>query len=92
MEIPKEPVIFFKSTSSVVGPNDDVVIPKGGQKVDWEEGGYIEQGRALEYVAGYVLHNAYSERAFQSERNGQWVKGKSADTFAPLRFFPGDPR
>jgi 2,4-diketo-3-deoxy-L-fuconate hydrolase len=93
MEIPKEPVIFFKATSSLVGPNDDLVIPKHGEKVDWEvelavvigkKCGYIEAKDALEYVAGYVLHNDYSERAFQLERGGQWVKGKSADTFAPL--------
>jgi 2,4-diketo-3-deoxy-L-fuconate hydrolase len=93
MEIPKEPVIFFKATTSLAGPNDDLVIPKNGQKVDWEvelavvigkKGGYIEREDALEHVAGYVLHNDYSERAFQLERAGQWVKGKSADTFAPL--------
>jgi 2,4-didehydro-3-deoxy-L-rhamnonate hydrolase len=93
MEIPKEPVIFFKSTTSLVGPNDDLVIPRNGQKVDWEvelaivigkKGSYIERQDALEYVAGYVLHNDYSEREFQLERGGQWVKGKSADTFAPL--------
>jgi 2-keto-4-pentenoate hydratase/2-oxohepta-3-ene-1,7-dioic acid hydratase in catechol pathway len=93
MEIPKEPVIFFKATSSIVGPNDDLVIPKNGQKVDWEvelavvigqKGVYLEREEALEYVAGYLLHNDYSERAFQLERAGQWVKGKSADTFAPL--------
>lgn len=93
MEIPKEPVIFFKATTSIVGPNDDLMIPKNGEKVDWEvelavvigrRGGYIEPEEALEYVAGYVLHNDYSERAFQLERAGQWVKGKSADTFAPL--------
>jgi 2,4-didehydro-3-deoxy-L-rhamnonate hydrolase len=92
-EIPKEPVIFFKATTSLVGPNDDLVIPKNGQKVDWEvelavvigkKGSYIESEEALEYVAGYVLHNDYSERVFQLERGGQWVKGKSADTFAPL--------
>jgi 2,4-diketo-3-deoxy-L-fuconate hydrolase len=92
-EIPKEPVIFFKATTSLVGPNDDLVIPKNGTKVDWEvelavvigkKGSYIEREEALEYVAGYVLHNDYSERAFQLERGGQWVKGKSADTFAPL--------
>jgi 2-keto-4-pentenoate hydratase/2-oxohepta-3-ene-1,7-dioic acid hydratase in catechol pathway len=92
-EIPKEPVIFFKATTSLVGPNDDLVIPKNGTKVDWEvelavvigkKGSYIEKEEALEYVAGYVLHNDYSERAFQLERGGQWVKGKSADTFAPL--------
>jgi 2-keto-4-pentenoate hydratase/2-oxohepta-3-ene-1,7-dioic acid hydratase in catechol pathway len=93
MEIPKEPVIFFKATTSLVGPNDDLVIPKDGQKVDWEvelavvigkKGTYVEREEALEYVAGYVLHNDYSERVFQLERGGQWVKGKSADTFAPL--------
>src|SRR5271170_1212527 len=93
MEIPKEPVIFFKATTSLVGPNDDLVIPKNGQKVDWEvelavvigkTASYIEPDEALEHVAGYVLHNDYSERAFQLERGGQWVKGKSADTFAPL--------
>jgi 2,4-diketo-3-deoxy-L-fuconate hydrolase len=93
MEIPIEPVIFFKATSSLVGPNDDLVIPKRGQKVDWEvelavvigkKCCYIEAKDAVEYVAGYVLHNDYSERAFQLERGGQWVKGKSADTFAPL--------
>jgi 2-keto-4-pentenoate hydratase/2-oxohepta-3-ene-1,7-dioic acid hydratase in catechol pathway len=93
MEIPTEPVTFFKATTSLVGPNDDLVIPKNGQKVDWEvelavvigkTASYIEPDEALEYVAGYVLHNDYSERAFQLERSGQWVKGKSADTFAPL--------
>jgi 2,4-didehydro-3-deoxy-L-rhamnonate hydrolase len=93
MDIPKEPVIFFKATSSLVGPNDDLVIPKHGHKVDWEvelavvigkKCSYIESEDALEYVAGYVLHNDYSERAFQLERGGQWVKGKSADTFTPL--------
>src|SRR5216683_2206284 len=93
MEIPKEPVIFFKATSALAGPNDDLVIPKGGQKVDWEvelavvigkKGTYVEREEALEYVAGYVLHNDYSDRVFQLERGGQWVKGKSADTFAPL--------
>jgi 2,4-diketo-3-deoxy-L-fuconate hydrolase len=93
MEIPKEPVIFFKATTSLVGPNDDLVIPKNGREVDWEvelavvigrKGSYIEREDALEHVAGYVLHNDYSERVFQLERGGQWVKGKSADTFAPL--------
>jgi len=93
LEIPKEPVIFFKATTSLVGPNDDLVIPKNGRKVDWEaelaivigkKCGYVEERKALECVAGYVLHNDYSERAFQFERGGQWVKGKSADTFAPL--------
>lgn len=93
MEIPKEPVIFFKATTSLTGPNDNLIIPKNGQKVDWEvelavvlgkKASYIEREGALEYVAGYVLHNDYSERVFQLERGGQWVKGKSADTFAPL--------
>jgi 2-keto-4-pentenoate hydratase/2-oxohepta-3-ene-1,7-dioic acid hydratase in catechol pathway len=92
-EVPKEPVIFFKATSSLVGPNDNVVIPKSATKLDWEvelafvigkEARYIAKQNALDHVAGYVLHNDYSERAFQLERGGQWVKGKSADTFAPL--------
>src|SRR5258706_2542666 len=93
MEIPEEPVIFFKATTSLVGPNDDLIMPKNARKVDWEVElavvmgktcSYIEREEALEYVAGYVLHNDYSERSFQLERGGQWVKGKSADTFAPL--------
>jgi 2,4-diketo-3-deoxy-L-fuconate hydrolase len=93
MQIPNEPVIFFKSTTSVVGPDDDLVIPRNAQKVDWEvelavvigkTAKYVPEESALEFVAGYVLHNDYSERSFQLERGGQWVKGKSADTFAPL--------
>jgi 2,4-diketo-3-deoxy-L-fuconate hydrolase len=93
MEIPSEPVIFFKSTTSLVGPQDDLVIPKNGSKVDWEvelavivgrRASYVGRDDAVECVAGYALHNDYSERAFQLERGGQWVKGKSADTFAPL--------
>ena len=93
LEIPSEPVIFFKASTSLTGPNDDVILPKNAQKVDWEielavvigqKCRYIEREEALEYVAGYVLHNDYSERVFQLERGGQWVKGKSADTFAPL--------
>lgn len=93
MEVPKEPVIFFKATSAIVGPNDDLIIPKGSQKTDWEvelgvvigkKASYVEEKNAMEYVAGYVLHNDYSEREFQLERLGQWVKGKSCDTFAPL--------
>jgi len=92
-EIPTEPVIFFKATTSLAGPNDPVIIPRNGEKVDWEvelgvvigkRASYIRKDRALDYVAGYVLHNDYSERSFQLERGGQWVKGKSADTFAPL--------
>jgi 2-keto-4-pentenoate hydratase/2-oxohepta-3-ene-1,7-dioic acid hydratase in catechol pathway len=93
MDLPREPVIFFKATTSLVGPNDDLVIPRNGGKVDWEvelavvigaRTGYVPADRALSYVAGYALHNDYSERAFQLERGGQWVKGKSCDTFAPL--------
>jgi 2-keto-4-pentenoate hydratase/2-oxohepta-3-ene-1,7-dioic acid hydratase in catechol pathway len=92
-EVPKEPVIFFKASSSLAGPNDNVVIPKGSTKLDWEvelalvigkPARYVTKREALDHVAGYVLHNDYSERAFQLERGGQWVKGKSADTFAPL--------
>jgi 2-keto-4-pentenoate hydratase/2-oxohepta-3-ene-1,7-dioic acid hydratase in catechol pathway len=92
-EIPSEPVLFFKSTTALSGPSDDVVIPRGGSKLDWEvelavvighTARYVQRERALEHVAGYALHNDYSERAFQLERKGQWVKGKSCDTFAPL--------
>ena len=92
-EPPEEPVIFFKATSALSGPNDDVVIPKGSTKTDWEvelavvigkRAAYVEEAAAMEHVAGYALHNDYSERDFQLERGGQWVKGKSADTFAPL--------
>ncbi|MGO4293740.1 fumarylacetoacetate hydrolase family protein [Chitinophaga sp. RAB17] len=91
--IPAEPIVFFKSTSALVGPNDDLVIPRNSQKTDWEvelvvvigkKASYVEEKDALDYVAGYCLHNDYSERAFQIERGGQWVKGKSCDTFAPL--------
>lgn len=93
VEIPKEPILFFKATSSIVGPNDDLVIPRGSQKTDWEvelafvigrRASYVDEANALGHVAGYALHNDYSERAFQLERGGQWVKGKSCDTFAPL--------
>ena len=93
MEIPKEPVLFFKATSAIVGPNDDVIIPKGSQKTDWEvelavvigkKASYVSEADAMDHVAGYVLHNDYSEREFQIERSGQWVKGKSCDTFAPI--------
>ncbi|MFY0685743.1 MAG: fumarylacetoacetate hydrolase family protein [Cyclobacteriaceae bacterium] len=93
MDIPKEPVVFFKATSSVIGPNDDVVIPKNSKKTDWEvelavvigkRANYISEDQALDHVAGYVLHNDVSEREFQLERGGQWVKGKSCDTFAPI--------
>ena len=92
-KIPTEPVIFFKSTTALIGPHDNLVIPKNGTKVDWEvelavvigkRALYVPRDKALEYVAGYALHNDYSERAFQKDRGGQWVKGKSCDTFAPL--------
>ena len=93
MEIPKEPVLFFKATSAICGPNDDLEYPKNAEKVDWEvelaivigkEAKYISEENAYDHIAGYVLHNDYSERAFQLEQGGQWVKGKSCDTFAPL--------
>jgi len=93
MDPPKEPVLFFKSTTSLVGPNDSLKIPRGATKVDWEvelavvmekKAAYVPESQALDYVAGFVLHNDYSERTFQLERGGQWVKGKSADSFAPL--------
>src|SRR5215471_18673075 len=92
-EAPKEPVLFFKATTSLVGPNDDLVRPRNSTKVDWEvelaviigkKAQYVSKEQALDCVAGYALHNDYSERNFQLERGGQWVKGKSADTFAPL--------
>ena len=100
MELPKEPVIFFKATTAIVGPNDAVHIPRGGSKLDWEVelavvigrvARYVDESRALEHVAGYALHNDYSERTFQLERGGQWVKGKSADTFAPIGPFLATP-
>ncbi len=93
MPLPKEPIIFFKSTSALSGPNDPVVIPRQSEKTDWEvelafvigkKATYVEEHNALDYVAGFCLHNDYSERAFQLERGGQWVKGKSCDTFAPM--------
>jgi 2,4-didehydro-3-deoxy-L-rhamnonate hydrolase len=93
MPIPAEPVLFLKATSSLVGPNDSLMIPKGAEKVDWEvelavvigkKASYVSKEKASAFIAGFVLHNDYSERAFQFERGGQWVKGKSADTFAPL--------
>ena len=91
--VPTEPVVFLKATTSLCGPNDDVIIPRNSRKTDWEvelavvigrRASYVEADDALSYVAGYALHNDYSEREFQLERGGQWVKGKSADTFAPL--------
>ncbi|KIO50848.1 fumarylacetoacetate hydrolase family protein [Flavobacterium hibernum] len=91
--IPTEPIIFFKSTTSLCGPDDDVIIPKNSVKTDWEvelafvvgkKASYVEEAEALDYVAGYALLNDYSEREFQIERGGQWAKGKGCDTFAPL--------
>jgi 2,4-diketo-3-deoxy-L-fuconate hydrolase len=99
-EPPKEPVLFFKATTSLVGPNDDLVRPRNATKVDWEvelaviigkRALYVSQEDALAHVAGFALHNDYSERHFQLERGGQWVKGKSADTFAPLGPFLATP-
>ncbi len=93
MPLPPEPIIFFKSTTALTGPNDGVVIPKNSKKTDWEvelavvvgkKASYVEENDALEYVAGFCLHNDYSEREFQLERNGQWAKGKGCDTFAPM--------
>jgi 2-keto-4-pentenoate hydratase/2-oxohepta-3-ene-1,7-dioic acid hydratase in catechol pathway len=91
--VPKEPVLFMKATSAIVGPNDEVVIPRGSEKTDWEvelgvvigkPAKYVEETNALSHVAGYCVINDLSERAFQLESTGQWVKGKSADTFGPI--------
>ena len=93
MEVPSEPVLFFKASSAVIGPFDHVVLPKNSKKSDWEvelavvigaKASYVSESNAMDHVAGYVLHNDISERGFQLERLGQWVKGKSCDTFAPL--------
>jgi len=92
-KIPTEPIIFFKATSALVGPYDELIIPKNSEKTDWEvelaviigkKASYVDEAEAMDYVAGYAVHNDYSERAFQLERGGQWVKGKSCDTFAPV--------
>jgi 2-keto-4-pentenoate hydratase/2-oxohepta-3-ene-1,7-dioic acid hydratase in catechol pathway len=93
MAVPSEPVIFMKATSAICGPDDDVLIPRGSQKMDWEielgvvigkPGKYVDEADALSHVAGYCIVNDLSERAFQLEGTGQWVKGKSADTFGPV--------
>lgn len=93
VDVPKEPVIFMKASSSICGPNDNVIIPRNSTKCDWEvelgcvigkPGKYIDEADALSHVAGYCVVNDVSERAFQLEGTGQWVKGKSADTFGPL--------
>ncbi len=98
--IPSEPIVFFKATSAMVGPNDDLEIPRNSIKTDWEvelaivigkKAKYVSEADAYQHIAGYVLHNDYSEREFQLERNGQWVKGKSADTFAPIGPFVATP-
>ena len=100
MNVPEEPVLFFKASSAIVGPYDPIVIPKGSLKTDWEvelavvigqKASYVSEKDALNHVAGYVLHNDVSERAFQLERSGQWVKGKSCDTFAPIGPFIATP-
>jgi ureidoglycolate lyase len=92
-QIPEEPILFMKATSAIIGPNDDVILPKNTLKPDWEvelgviigkEAKYIEEKDALDYVAGYCVVNDLSERHFQTERGGQWTKGKSADTFGPI--------
>jgi 2-keto-4-pentenoate hydratase/2-oxohepta-3-ene-1,7-dioic acid hydratase in catechol pathway len=93
MAVPKEPVVFMKATSSIIGANDDVMIPRDALKTDWEvelgvvigrEARYVDEADALDYVGGYCVVNDLSERAFQLEGTGQWVKGKSADTFGPI--------
>lgn len=93
LTVPPEPIIFMKATSAIVGPNDDVTIPRGSQKTDWEvelavvigtAAKHVSQADALKHVAGYAVTNDVSERAFQLERSGQWTKGKSCDTFGPI--------
>jgi ureidoglycolate lyase len=90
--VPPEPILFMKATSAICGPNDDVVIPRGSEKTDWEvelgvvigkAASYVDEADAMDHIAGYCVINDVSERAFQIERSGQWVKGKSADTFGP---------
>ena len=91
--VPPEPVIFMKATSAIVGPDDDVLIPRGSEKTDWEvelgvvigkPAKYVTEAEAMDYVAGYCVAHDVSERAFQQERQGQWTKGKSCDTFGPI--------
>ncbi|RLK07389.1 fumarylacetoacetate hydrolase family protein [Ruegeria conchae] len=93
MSLPDEPVVFFKATSAIVGPDDNIEIPRSSIKTDWEvelgvvigkQAKYVSEEEALEYVAGYCVVNDLSERDFQLHRSGQWVKGKSADTFGPI--------
>jgi 2-keto-4-pentenoate hydratase/2-oxohepta-3-ene-1,7-dioic acid hydratase in catechol pathway len=91
--VPSEPIVFMKANSAIVGPNDDVLIPRGSEKTDWEvelaivigkSAKYVSEADALDYVAGYCVAHDVSERAFQVERKGQWTKGKSCDTFGPI--------
>ena len=93
LEPPNQPVLFFKSTTAICGPFDDVIIPPKSFKTDWEvelavvigrKTQYVDQHEAMDYIAGFLIHNDYSERTYQLEQGGQWVKGKSCDTFAPL--------
>ena len=93
MQVPPEPVLFMKATSAIIGPNDDVIVPKNSTKCDWEvelgivigrEARYVDEKDSFDHVAGYCVVNDLSERAFQQERSGQWTKGKSADTFGPI--------
>ncbi len=100
MAVPEEPIVFFKSTTAITGPDDPLIIPRGSTKTDWEvelavvigeQAKHVTRENALAHVAGYVLHNDYSEREWQLERGGQWVKGKSADTYAPLGPFLATP-
>jgi ureidoglycolate lyase len=93
MQVPPEPVLFMKATSAIIGPNDDVIVPKNSTKCDWEvelgivigkEARYVDEADSFDHIAGYCVVNDLSERAFQKERAGQWTKGKSADTFGPI--------
>ena len=93
MSVPEEPILFMKATSAICGPNDDIIIPRNSEKTDWEvelgvvigrEASYVSEEDAIDHVAGYCVINDVSERAFQLERGGQWVKGKSCDTFGPI--------
>ena len=93
MEVPEEPIIFMKATSALTGPNDNIILPRGASRVDWEvelaviigkAGKYVDEADALDHVAGYAVINDISERHHQLDRGGQWTKGKSADSFAPL--------
>ena len=99
-DAPEEPLIFGKATSAICGPYDNIIIPRGSEQTDWEvelavvigkKTSYVDQDQASDHVGGYVLHNDVSERAFQKDRGGQWIKGKSADTFAPMGPFMATP-